>query len=124
MARRGFTLIELLVVMAVLALLLTLAVPRYLGHVDRSREAVLRQNLDGLREAIDKYHADRGRYPDGLEDLVAQRYLRSVPVDPVTDRSDSWTLLPPPPGADPGGVYDIRSGAEGTGADGSRYDTW
>ncbi|MEI7970040.1 MAG: prepilin-type N-terminal cleavage/methylation domain-containing protein [Betaproteobacteria bacterium] len=124
MARRGFTLIELLVVMAVLALLLTLAVPRYLGHVDRSRETVLRQNLDGLREAIDKYHADRGRYPEALDELVKQRYLRAVPVDPLTDRSDSWTLLPPPPGSDGGGVYDIRSGADGTAADGSRYDTW
>jgi general secretion pathway protein G len=124
MRARGFTLIELLVVMAILALLLTIAVPRYLAHVDRSREAVLRHNLTLMRDAIDKHHADKGRYPDGLGELVTQRYLRAIPADPVTGREDTWLVLPPPPGSDPGAVYEVRSGAEGNGADGTPYGNW
>src|SRR6188472_1835633 len=95
---RGFTLIELLVVLAALALLLGLAVPRYIEHVDRARETVLRQNLAALRDAIDKFNADRGRYPADLAELARERYLREVPRDPVTDRSDTWVVAPPPQG--------------------------
>jgi general secretion pathway protein G len=124
MRARGFTLIELLVVMAILALLLTIAVPRYLAHVDRSREAVLRHNLTLMRDAIDKHHADKGRYPDSLGELVTQRYLRAIPADPVTGREDTWAVVVPPPGSDPGAVYDVRSGAEGNGADGTPYGNW
>lgn len=124
MRARGFTLIELLVVMTILALLLTIAVPRYLAHVDRSREAVLRHNLALMRDAIDKHHADKGRYPDSLGELVTQRYLRAIPADPVTGREDTWAVLPPPPGGDPGAIYDVRSGAEGNGVDGTPYGNW
>ena len=124
MRARGFTLIELLVVMAILALLLTIAVPRYLAHVDRSREAVLRHNLTLMRDAIDKHHADKGRYPDSLTELVTQRYLRAIPADPVTGREDTWAVLPPPPGSDPGAVYEVRSGAPGNGTDGTAYGNW
>lgn len=129
MRRRGFTLIELLVVLAVIALLLALAAPRYFDHIQRSREAVLRENLNTMRDAIDKFHADRGRYPDGLGDLVTRRYLRSVPMDPVTDSSETWVVVPPPTGSSAGAtpsgsVYDVRSGAPGNGADGTPYESW
>ena len=118
----GFTLIELLVVMAALGLLLALVAPRYVEHVDRGRETVLRHNLVGLREAIDKFHADRARYPKDLQELVVERYLRQVPQDPVTDRSDSWVLVKPQ-GA-PDGVFDVRSGAAGKAHDGTAYASW
>lgn len=122
-ARHGFTLIELLVVMAALGLLLAVAAPRYVEHVDRTREVVLKRNLFSLREAIDKFYADRARYPADLKELVQQRYLRQVPVDPVTDRSDSWLLLPPP-GASSSAVGDVKSGAKGVSRDGENYASW
>lgn len=121
--QNGFTLIELLVVLAALAVLLGIAVPRYVEHVDRAREVVLRQNLVSLRDAIDKFNADRGRYPNELAELATERYLREVPRDPITDRSDTWTVLPPP-GGQPGRVHDVRSGADGKGRDGTPYADW
>ncbi|TMH06979.1 MAG: prepilin-type N-terminal cleavage/methylation domain-containing protein [Betaproteobacteria bacterium] len=121
--KRGFTLIELLVVMAALGLLLAISAPRYTEHVDRAREAVLRQNLASMRDAIDKFYADRARYPAELQELVQQRYLRQVPIDPITDRIDSWVLLPPP-GQNAGAVADVRSGAMGNAHDGSAYAKW
>lgn len=122
--RRGFTLIELLVVMAVIATLLTIAVPRYFQHIDRAREATLRESLAVMRDAIDKYRADTGRYPEALEDLVNRRYLRKVPPDPITESIDTWVIVPPPD--DPGQrkVWDVQSGAEGQARDGSEYRTW
>lgn len=123
MARdRGFTLIELLVVMAVLGLLLSITAPRYVEHVDRSRETVLRHNLAGLREAIDKFYADRARYPRDLAELVAEQYLRQIPLDPVTDRTDSWVIVPPR--GQQTGVFDVRSGAAGPARDGTAYAAW
>ncbi len=119
---RGFTLIELLVVLSILGLLLSLAAPRYFQHVDRSKEAVLRENLATVRDAIDQYHADTGLWPSNLEALVEKRYLRKVPVDPVTDSPDTWILVPP--GDNQEGVYDLHSGAEGMGADGKPYAEW
>lgn len=119
----GFTLIELLVVLAIIATLLTIAVPRYFGSVDKSKEAVLKEDLYQLRDAIGKYYGDRGKYPESLETLAAQRYLRKVPVDPFTESSSTWLMLPP---ADPekGGVYDVRSGAPGKASDGTAYADW
>jgi general secretion pathway protein G len=122
MARRGFTLIELLVVMAALGLLLALAAPRYIEHVDRGREVVLRHNLAGLREAIDKFQSDRARYPRDLAELVSERYLRELPLDPVTERRDTWILVKPP--GLPDGVFDVHSGAPGTARDGTAYVRW
>jgi general secretion pathway protein G len=121
--RKGFTLIELLVVLAVLATLLTLAVPRYFGSIDKSKEAVLKENLVQMREAISRYHADKGRYPETLETLAAERYLYKVPLDPVTDSAATWIVVPP---QDPekSGVYDVRSGAPGKGIDGREYVQW
>lgn len=121
MKRRNlaFTLIELMVVLAIIATLLAIAAPRYFQHVDRSREAVLRENLATLRDAIDQYHADRGQWPPSLETLAEQRYLRAVPVDPVTERTDTWIAVAPPDGAE--GVYDVHSGAEGANSAGHPY---
>ncbi len=119
----GFTLIELMVVMATLGVLLALAVPRYIDQVDRSRETVLRNNLAAIREGIDQFRADKDRYPAALQELVSERYLRVVPTDPMTERSDSWVVLPPP-GQPAGQVFDVRSGAPGSARDGTPYAKW
>ena len=121
--RRGFTLIELLVVMAIISLLLSIAVPRYFGHIDKAKESVLRQDLAQMRDAIDKHFGDVGRYPESLDDLVTKKYLRKIPVDPVTDRMDTWVIVPPDNKV-PGKVFDVRSGARGQAHDGSDYGSW
>jgi general secretion pathway protein G len=120
---QGFTLIELIVVMTIISLLLTLAAPRYFRSIDKSKETVLKANLFATRDALDKFHADTGKYPAELAELVEKRYLRTLPWDPITERSDSWVLVPPADGQD-GGVYNITSGAEGAGADGVPYAEW
>lgn len=119
----GFTLIELMVVLTIVALLLTLAVPRYFGSIDKSKEAVLRENLNQMRDAISRYYADKGKYPESLEALASEKYLRKVPVDPITESTATWVIVPP---EDPqkGGVYDVKSGAQGKASDGSVYAEW
>jgi general secretion pathway protein G len=124
MRARGFTLMELMVVMAIIASLMTLALPRYFNSVERSREAVLRQDLSVMRDAIDKFFADRGRYPATLEELAERRYLRRVPVDPVTESATTWVVVAPPDGETREGVYDVRSGAPGRSLDGEAYESW
>lgn len=123
MKTRGFTLVELMVVMAIIALLLSLALPRYFNHLENSRETILKQDLAVMRDAIDKYHGDTGRYPESLETLVEARYLRALPVDPITERVDSWQVVAPSE-AEASGVYDVKSGAPGTARDGSAYADW
>ena len=91
--RKGFTLIELLVVLAIIATLLTLAVPRYFASIDKSKEAVLKENLWQMRDAIGKYYADRGKYPESLQALATDKYLRSVPLDPVTESATTWITV-------------------------------
>jgi general secretion pathway protein G len=120
--RAGFTLIELLVVMAVLAILASMVAPRYLSRVDDARETVLRQNLVGLRTAIDQFYRDKARYPETLDELVTQRYIRAVPLDPITKRLDSWVLIPPKESSK--GVFDVKSGATQRARDGSDYASW
>ena len=117
---RGFTLVELLVVMAIVALLLSIAAPRYFGHLERAREAALLETLAVTRDAIDKFHGDTGKYPQDLDELVSRRYLRALPLDPLTGRRDGWTVLPPPD-ARGSGVWDIRSSAPGTAHDGQSF---
>jgi len=120
---RGFTLIELLVVMSIIATLLTVAVPRYLHSLQRSKEAVLQQDLAALRESIDKYYGDTGKYPQTLTALVERRYLRSIPVDPIAKAADKWVLVNSDDPED-GGVKDVKSGAEGVGESGVAYGAW
>jgi general secretion pathway protein G len=114
---RGFTLVELLVVMAILATLLSIAAPRYFGAVERARENTLRQSLAVVRDTIDKFYGDNGRYPEDLAELVRRHYLRAPPVDPYTDSAETWIFVPPPMAADgraaPGRLYDLHSGAQG-----------
>ena len=121
--RTGFTLIELLVVLAIVGTLLTIAVPRYFASLDRSKESVLKENLYQLRDAISRYHADKGRYPESLDALVTDRYLRKVPRDPLTESDTTWVVVAAQDPENPG-VFDIRSGALGRGIDGSDYASW
>jgi general secretion pathway protein G len=121
-ARRGFTLIELLVALAIVSLLLSVVVPRYFGGVERAEETVLKQNLAALRDAIDQHHADTGRYPAALDELVQKRYLRAIPQDPITRSRVTWIVVPPRDGEPT--VYDIHSGAPGNAKDGSPYAQW
>ncbi|MGH8679019.1 MAG: type II secretion system protein [Burkholderiales bacterium] len=120
---RGFTLIELLVVMAIIATLLTLAVPRYFQSVERSKEAVLKENLNIMRGAIDQFHADSGAYPATLEELVTKKYLRKIPLDPITESTTTWvTVAPDGEGSEP--VHDVRSAAPGQAKDSTLYGDW
>lgn len=107
---RGFTLIELVIALALLALIISIAVPQYFGMIDRGRVAVQAQSLSVMRDAIDKFHGDRGRYPNSLEELISARYLRAIPVDPVTELAD-WVIIAPR-GAASGKVFDVRSAAQ------------
>lgn len=121
--RSGFTLVELMVVLAVIALLISIVAPHYAGRLARAEEAVLRENLTIMREALDRHYADVGRYPATLEDLVQKRYLRSIPNDPVTQSPTTWVVIAPD---DPtkGAVYDVRSGAKGKSSSGKPYAEW
>jgi len=121
--RRGFTLLELLVVMAIIATLLTIAVPRYFKSLERSKEAVLRQDIATLRESIDKFYGDTGKYPETLAVLVDKRYLRSIPVDPIAKSAEKWLVVHAEDPEDTG-VKDVHSGAEGAGENGVPYATW
>ena len=121
--RRGFTLIEMLVAMSILATLLTIAVPRYFRSLQRSREAVLMQDLTSLRESIDKFYGDTGKYPETLAVLVEKRYLRSIPVDPIARAADKWIVVNSEDPED-NGIKDVKSGADGTGENGIPYGAW
>lgn len=118
-APRGFTLIELLVVMGILGLLLALALPRYFRSLDRAKEVALVENLKVMRTQIDRFHGDRGRFPESLSELVEQRYLRDVPLDPITESRDTWLTVPPSDSAN--AVMDVYSGAPGQTRDGVAY---
>lgn len=112
--------IELLVVLAIVSLLLTIAAPRYFRSLNASKETILMENLRIVRETIDKFYGDNGRYPENLDELVERRYLRSAPIDPITETFSSWTVVPPINGRR-GNVYDIKSGAEGQTLDGRPF---
>lgn len=121
-SRAGFTLIELMVVLAIVALLVSIAAPRYFESIDRARENALRSSLAVMRDALDQFARDRGRYPDELSDLVSARYLRAIPVDPINGRRDTWVAVDPAPDIGlPGRVADVRSGSAGRARDGSLF---
>jgi general secretion pathway protein G len=128
MRERGFTLIEVLIVLTLIVVLASLGMPMYQNSVQRSREAVLKEDLFRMRDAIDQYYADKNKWPQSLQDLVTEGYLRDVPKDPITDSADSWVTEPADP--DPSnpavepGIDNVKSGAEGTAMDGSRYADW
>ncbi|WP_150575797.1 type II secretion system protein [Pandoraea aquatica] len=118
--QRGFTLIELLVVLAIIALLLSIAAPKYFRQYDKARETVMRHNLTVLRHALDDYRDDRGEAPASLDSLVSDRYLKALPLDPITGRTDTWRLVP----GDDDQPAEVHSGATGQALDGSDYATW
>jgi len=109
--------------MSIVALLLTLAVPRYFQSIARANEAVLKENLLLIRDSLDKHYADTGSYPTSLEDLVTKRYLRKLPLDPITESTATWIIIPPL-AAGKGAVFDVKSGAEGESLNGEPYSQW
>ena len=113
---------EMLVVLAVVALLLTLALPKYFSGLDRARETVLLENLVTTRDAIDKFYSDQGRFPESLEELVTRRYLKSLPLDPITRSTRSWVFTPPAPPTR-GQVQDLHSGARGKTSNGKAFSS-
>jgi general secretion pathway protein G len=125
---RGFTMIELLVVLSLIVILATMGMTQYRTSVIHAREAVLKEDLFRMRDAIDQYYADKNQYPSTLDALVTDGYMRQVPEDPFTRSKDSWTTEPAPsdpsnPTAEPG-VYNVHSGSDGTAIDGSKYAEW
>ena len=126
-ASKGFTLIEMMVVMAMIAALIAIAVPRYFDGLQRTKETALKQNLKEMRDAIDDYHADKGVYPDSLEALVNERYLRFIPTDPMTEKTDTWQIVSPENqgiAGQNGYVYDVLSGSTETARNGEPYHAW
>ncbi len=135
-AQRGFTLLELIIVVAIVGILATIAMPAMKDMPRRANEAVLKTNLHTLRDVIDQHYGDKGKYPTSLEQLVEAGYLRKVPVDPMTKRSDTWILEyeevdpdNPPPESDSNedgqpGIIDVHSGAPGNSLDGTPYAEW
>ncbi len=119
----GFTLLELMAVMAIIALLVTLVAPKYFSTVTRAQETALKSNLAQMRDAIDKFYADQGRYPSSLNELVTRRYLRTIPLDPLTQRADTWVAIAPT-GGQGGQVVDVKSGFKGRVSDGTTVETW
>ena len=124
----GFTLIELLIVLALISILASMAVVQYANGVRHTQESVLRTDLFRIRDAIDQYYADKNKYPASLEALVTDGYMRKIPEDPITKSADSWQTVPAEadptnPTAEPG-IYDVKSGAQGTALDGTNYSDW
>ena len=126
--RSGFTLIELMVVMSLIVILASIGLTVYTNSVVRAKESVLKEDLFRMRDAIDQYYADKGKYPATLDALVSDKYLRSIPVDPFTNSADTWRAVPSEPDptnptAEPG-VYDVRSGSDQQALDGTHYADW
>ena len=127
-SERGFTLIELMVVLTIVIVLTTMGMAQYGHSVTYAKEATLKEDLFRMRDAIDQYYADKNQYPTTLEALVSEGYLRKLPEDPFTKNNTSWQTVPAEPDANnptaEAGVYDVKSGADGTALDGTRYSDW
>ena len=128
--RKGFTLIELLVVVAIIGILTAVALPNLAKTPKRAREAALKQDLYTFRTCIDQYFADKGKYPESLQVLVAERYIRKIPVDPFTKSADTWVVtMEEPDAADTSpdhqlGIVDVKSGSKEAGLDGTPFSSW
>ena len=121
--RQGFTLIEMMIVVSILSILATMALPSFQKSLVRAKETNLRRTLFIMRDTIDQYYADHGRYPDSLQDLEAKKYIRQIPMDPFTGSSDTWITIPPEGFAE-GTVYDVHSGSNKVSIDGTPYNEW
>jgi general secretion pathway protein G len=125
-AERGFTLLELITVVSLIAILTAIALPNYKAAIIQAKEAVLREDLFQFRDRIDQYYADKGKYPESLEALMEQGYLRAIPADPMTGAAD-WTVVPAEPDPDNPdltGIYDVKSSSTGVSASGTPYSEW
>ena len=127
-SQKGFTLIELLIVITLITILATMGIVQYRNSIQSTREAILHTDLFRMRDAIDQYYADKAKYPASLDALVSDGYMRKIPEDPITKSAETWQTVPAEP--DPGnpssepGIYNVKSGASGTGLDGSSYSDW
>jgi general secretion pathway protein G len=121
--RRGYTLIEMLIVLSIISILATMAMPSFQKSLIRAKETNLRRTLFIMRDTIDQFYADQGRYPNSLEDLETEKYVRQVPIDPFTGQSDTWITIPPEGFAE-GNVYDVHSGSDKVGLEGVPYNEW
>ena len=124
LAQGGFTLLEIMIVMAIVGILITIAEPSYRVQTMKARETALQKDLFVMRDVIDQYAADQGRYPDSLQDLVSASYLRGLPVDPFTRSAETWIEVLEAEGDEPGGVFDVHSGSDLLALDGTAYNAW
>ena len=120
---QGYTLIEMMIVVSIISILATMALPSFQKSLVRAKETNLRRTLFIMRDTIDQYYADHGRYPGSLQDLETEKYIRQIPMDPFTGNSDSWITIPPEGFAE-GNVYDVHSGSNKVGLDGTPYNEW
>jgi general secretion pathway protein G len=127
MGKKGYTLLELMIVVAIIGILVSLAIPTFNQSAMKAKEAALKQNLFTLRAVLDQFYADRGDYPESLDALVEEKYLRAIPMDPFTKSATTWNEIyeEQEEGDDsPAGVYDVQSGSDGMALDGTSYKDW